>query len=260
VWSFSSSLLTLHPLLFCLLGLLFLPAAGKAATLEVRALLVPEQEAVLSSQISGIIIKLPFEEGERFKEGDTLVELDCRILRAELSKAEMDLEAASETHGANLRLQEFGSVSELEVAVSSAKKKRAQAEVLLTRTRIEMCIIAAPFNGRVISRQANPFENINPEDKLLEILDDSQLKIHLLIPSYWLRWLETGTAFNLVVDETGKKYEARVTGIGARVNPVNQTLEVRAAINGENPELLAGMSGTAFFNAPPGFSGPGDNR
>lgn len=237
-----------------IIAALLISASGYAAQLEVRVLLVPEQEAVLSSQISGRIINLPVKEGERFKKDQTLVELDCQILKAELKKAQMDLEAATETLSANLQLQEFGSASVLEVAISSAKKKRAQAEVRLMQTKVEMCEVKAPFEGRVITRKANPFENINPGDELLEILNDKQLKLHLLIPSNWLLWLKPGCPFKVFIDETGQEYAATVVGLGAKVNPVNQTLEVRAAIKGSHAELLAGMSGTAFFN-PPAESG-----
>jgi len=236
-----------------LLGVLFLAGSAQAADdLEVRALLVPAQEAVLSSRIDGCIVRLPVEEGDRFQRNQDLVEFDCTILKAELDKARMDLEAAVETHEAQLRLQKFGSTSELEVAVASAKRKRAAAEVLLMETKVGMCVIVAPFSGRVIKRRAHPFENVRPDDPILEILDDTQLKLHLLVPSRWLRWLQAGQGFVVRVDETGRKYTATVTGLGARVNPVNQTLEVEAAIAGSHAELLAGMSGTAFFAPPPG--------
>lgn len=229
------------------------PSVSFGVQEEVRALLIPEEEAVLSSQISGQILRLPVKEGERFKKGQTLVELDCQIFKAELKKAQMDLEAATETLSANLQLQEFGSVSALDVAVSSAKKKHAQAEVQLVQTKVEMCEVKAPFEGRVISRKANPFENVKPGDELLEILNDKQLKLHLLIPSNWLLWIKIGSAFTVTIDETGREYKAKVVSLGAKVNPVNQTLDVRAEIKGPHPELLAGMSGTAFFN-PPGDS------
>lgn len=221
-----------------------------AEHLKARALLVPVREAVISSQIDGRIVSLPVEAGDYFKKGQLLVELDCRILNAELQKAKMDLEAAGETHGAKLRLKEFGSVSDLDVAISSAKKKRAQAEVLLKETRVKMCRIESPFSGRVIKRMANPYENVTPDNPILEILDDKQLKLHLLVPSLWLQWLREKCKFGVRIDETGKEYQAVVTGLGARVNPVNQTLEVEAAFIKNHSELLAGMSGTAVFALP----------
>ena len=221
-----------------------------AEYLKARTLLVPVREAVISSQIDGRIVSLPVEAGDCFKKGQLLVELDCRIFNAELQKAKMDLEAADETHGAKLRLKEFGSVSDLDVAISSAKKKRAQAEVLLKETRVKMCCIESPFSGRVIKRMANPYENVTPDNPILEILDDKQLKLHLLVPSSWLQWLRKKCKFSVRIDETGKEYQAVVTGLGARVNPVNQTLEVEAAFIKNHSELLAGMSGTAVFPLP----------
>ena len=231
------------------IGLLFLIAAlpARGEVLQVRALLVPVQEATLSSPVDGRIVRLPVAEGSRFEKGEPLVEFDCDILKAELEKARMDLEAAAETHDAQLRLQTFGSSSELEVAVASARRKRAKAEVLVMETKVGMCSIVAPFSGRVVKWQANPHENVGSDDPILEILDDSQPELHLLVPSAWLAWLQTGQKFSLRVDETGGRYDAMVTSLGARVNPVNQTLEVKAAISGSHPELLAGMSGTAHF-------------
>jgi RND family efflux transporter MFP subunit len=231
-----------------LVTLLLLPqAAYGAGGLEVRAMLVPQREAVLSSQIDGRIVELPFESGDSFAKDQLLVGLDCEVIGAELQKAKMELAVAAETHGAKLRLQEFGSVSELEVAVASAKEKRAQAEVLLKEARAGMCLIKAPFAGRVVKRTANPYENITPEDPILEIIADKELKLHLLVPSVWLQWLAVGQRFKVTLDETAKTYPAEITGLGARVNPVNQTLEVEAAFLDNHPELLAGMSGTAYL-------------
>lgn len=240
----------LKALVLCLFVLLLGPPPLPAGTLEVRALLVPEREAVLASQINGRILRLPVEQGERFSQGQLLVELDCEILKAEREKARMDLEAAIETHEANLRLQEFGSASDLEVAVSSARRKRAEAEVLLAEARVKMCRIEAPFAGRMVKREANPHENVTPDQPLVEIVDDSRLKLHLLVPSDWLQWLGRGQRFLVRIDETGGEYRAEVTRLGARVNPVNQTLEVEAAFTRDYADLLAGMSGTALFTPP----------
>ncbi|MCK5341646.1 MAG: efflux RND transporter periplasmic adaptor subunit [Desulfobulbaceae bacterium] len=233
--------------LCCILVPLWVNAAEKA---EVRGLLVPETESVLSSQIAGRITDISVKEGDRFKKDQTLVTFDCSILKAELQKARMKLEAATETHDANLQLMELGSTSELEVALSSARMKGAKAEVLVNEAKTDMCVIKAPFSGRVVKRPVQPFESVKGGDPLLEILDDLRLRVHLLIPSQWLRWLKQGTPFTIRIDETGKTYKGKVTMTGARVNPVNQTLEVSASISGKNNELLAGMSGTAIFTLP----------
>ncbi|MBU1193602.1 MAG: efflux RND transporter periplasmic adaptor subunit [Proteobacteria bacterium] len=234
----------------------FLSVMAFARDFEARALLVPEHEAVLSSQISGQIVKMPFSEGSHFSKGQALIELDCQILRSELKKAQMDFEAAKQIHDANLRLQKFNSVSELEVAVSAARMKSAQANVQLARTKVGMCVVNAPFNGRVVTHQSKLYENIAPGDKLIEVIEEKTLKLHVIIPSNWLQWLKPEARFQVYIDETGKTYTANVTGFGAKVNPVNQTIKAHAVIQGDHAELLSGMSGTARFTAPLEITSP----
>jgi hypothetical protein len=55
--------------------------------------------------------------------------------------------------------------------------------------------------------------------------------------------LRIGGAFRVQIDETRKAYPARFIRLGARVDPVSQSIKVVAAINGKYPELMAGMSG-----------------
>jgi multidrug efflux pump subunit AcrA (membrane-fusion protein) len=113
-----------------------------------------------------------------------------------------------------------------------------------------MCIIDAPFNGRIIKRLAQPFESVNQGEPLIKILDDSELKVELYVPSKWLLWLKQDTEFTVRIDETGKTYPARMTALGARVDAVSQSIEITAVISGNHPELLAGMSGEARFQVP----------
>ena len=125
--------------------------------------------------------------------------------------------------------------------------EKAKAEYALVKAQVDMCIIAAPFNGRVVKRIARPYESVNQGEPLIEILDDSELKVELYVPSKWLLWLKEDTEFTVQIDETGKTYPARMTALGARVDAVSQSIEITAVISGVHPELLSGMSGEAHF-------------
>jgi membrane fusion protein (multidrug efflux system) len=72
------------------------------------------------------------------------------------------------------------------------------------------------------------------------------------VPSVWLRWLRTGRTFQVQIDETQKTYTARLSRVGARVDPVSQSVKVAAAIQSKSPELMAGMSGKVLLNPPEG--------
>lgn len=226
------------------------PAPEAEAPSSVRALLTPNQEATLSSQIGGRILSIPLDEGGVFKSGESLVQFDCRQQEAELNKARALMDGKSKLFEANLKLKRLGSISEPELAASEAEVKQAYAEATVAETRTSMCQIQAPFAGRVVKRRAQPFETVAAGAPLLEVVDDSRLRVQLIVPSRWLAWLKPGAGFSVQVDETGKAYPARLTALGARVDPVSQTLEVKGEVVGQFPELLAGMSGTALFTTP----------
>lgn len=78
---------------------------------------------------------------------------------------------------------------------------------------------------------------------MLDILDDRVLELEFLVPSSWLVWLKVGHGLKVRIDETRKTYPARFVRIGARVDAVSQSIKVVAAIDGQYPELMAGMSG-----------------
>jgi multidrug efflux pump subunit AcrA (membrane-fusion protein) len=105
------------------------------------------------------------------------------------------------------------------------------------------CQIAAPFSGRVAEQKAREQQYVQPGQPLLDIIDDSVLELEFLVPSVWLSWLKVGGALRVQIDETRKTYPAKFIRIGARVDPVSQSVKVVAAISGRFPELMAGMSG-----------------
>jgi RND family efflux transporter MFP subunit len=217
---------------------------------EIRALLVPASEATLSSQIAAQIQEIRVKDGERFKKGDILIMFDCAVNRAELRKAQAELQAASKTYSANQQLIKHQAVSKLELAISAAEVSKASAQVSLAKAKVEMCEVRAPFNGRVVKVQVKPFESYPVAQPLISILDDTKLKMELFVPSNWLLWLKPGQKFTVTIDETGKTYPANITGIGARVDAVSQTLALTSEIVGSHPELLSGMSGVAQFQVP----------
>jgi len=217
---------------------------------DVRVLIVPLVETVLSGEIPARIERIRVDIGDRFKSGRNLVVFDCETYKAQLEKAKVELTEARKIFEINKRLDALQSVSEIEMAASAAKMEMAKAEMSLRKTQIKKCTVKAPFSGRVVRRKANPFEYVSPGQPLLEVIDDVHLRLQLLVPSRWSKWMKKKLRFKVHIDETGKDYTARITALGARVDPVSQTLEVRAKIDGKHRELLAGMSGTAHFDIP----------
>ena len=226
------------------------PASAPLDKREIRAQLMPRRYTTLAAEIGAKVSRLPVVEGGRFKAGETLVAFDCSLQQAQLNKAKAALGSADKTWSANQRLAELNSVGRVELDVSAAEVAKAKAEVAANAAVIGKCSLGAPFAGRIAEQRVREQQYVQPGQALLEIIDDSQLELEFIVPSKWLVWLKPGHSFPVAIDETGKSYPAKVQRIGARVDPVSQSVKLSATIDGKFPELIAGMSGRVLMTPP----------
>ncbi|HEX7968848.1 MAG TPA: efflux RND transporter periplasmic adaptor subunit [Stellaceae bacterium] len=223
---------------------------GGAAPQEIRAQLTPRDYTTLASENAGRIDRIATRAGEHFKKGDVLIVFDCVAQRAQAAKARAVLFAAEKTYAVNRRLADLKSIGQLELDVSQAEIEKAKADVAIGDAAVSKCSITAPFSGVTIEQKAREFQYTTPGQPLLDVLDDRNLEVEFIAPSRWLPWLRPSYAFAIRVDETGKNYPAHITALGARVDPVSQSIKVTGAFDNAYPELISGMSGRIEI-APP---------
>jgi RND family efflux transporter MFP subunit len=243
------------PALVCFILAAGLLAASWSAPLSasaqedgrIRVQLTPFQQTTLSSEIAANISRLPLREGETFKAGQQLIEFDCSLLNAQLHKAEASAEAAREAFKVSRRLVELNSISSLEADQAEAKAKEAEAELAAMRVTVSKCSLEAPYSGRIAKLHVDAHQYVTPGKPLMDILDMSRLEVKMIVPSRWLVWLKPGGRFTIRIEELGRSYPARVVRLGARIDPLSQTIPLAGEIVGQHEELLPGMSGTASF-------------
>jgi membrane fusion protein, multidrug efflux system len=223
--------------------------AFEAGSLDApRGIVISRSKAVLGSELMARIIKLPFSDGERFVAGDTLLEFDCRRYKAELDAARAEQRAAQLSVKENTELRRHRAVGLNELEISQAKFAQAKASADALAVRLSQCTIVAPFSGRVVEKIVNEFEIPKANEPLLKIIDDKSLEIELIVPSDWLAWLQVGEEFSFRIDETRRAYSVRLSGIGAAVDPISQTIRIRAKFADAPDDVLPGMSGSARFD------------
>lgn len=225
------------------------PAADKDG--RIRTQLNARNAVTIAAEIPARVATLRLREGDAFRAGELLVGLDCSLHQSQQRKAEAAVEAASAVVASNQRLSELNSIGALEVQQGQARLKEAQAELAGNRLLVNRCNISAPFSGRVAKRHVAAHQFVAPGNPLLDIIDTGQLEVQMIVPSRWLAWLRPGAAFQVDVEELGKRYPARVQRLGAQIDPVSQTVAVFGVMDGNQPGLLPGMSGWAVFPGRP---------
>ena len=215
---------------------------------SIRVLLSPAMETTLVAPMQGVLASLDVSLGGAVKAGQELATLDCTEPDARFQLAEAELESSLMVMGVKKRLRELTAAGDLEVVLAQAEVERARAGVALAEAQRDKCRISSPFAGRIVRIHAKPFQGVEAGTPLVELVSDGHLKLRLNVPSNLVTSIRIGTRFSVDIDETGKRYEAQVTAINAKVDAVAQTLELEAALLNVHPELLSGMSGVAQFS------------
>jgi len=225
-------------------------ANSSAEDKRIRIQLVSPDAVTLSSELAAKIAELPLKEGEAFKHGDKLVSFECSLYDAQFKKAEAIADSARKLLQVNKRMSDLQSVGELELEQSAAKLREAEAEQHYMETSVSKCVIRAPFNGRVAKRLVAQHQYVNTGTPLLDVIGSEQLELQMIVPSNWLAWLKPGQAFTVNIEELGKAYAAEVVRLGARIDPLSQTIPITGKLTHTAPELLTGMSGWADITPP----------
>jgi membrane fusion protein, multidrug efflux system len=233
-----------------------MPLLGSVALTQapgdsLRVLLVPALDTTLSSPVAGRITVIESALGASFGAGKVLIGFDCEEPQARLQMARAELDGALESHEAKVRLQGLEQASDVEVLLAAAAAAKAKAALALGTAQVAQCRVLAPWNGRVAKLHVRNHMSVAAGQPLLDLVKTGPLKLKLSVPSRRLAQLKAGVVFEVAIDETGKTYAARVTAINSRIDPVSQSVEIEAAMAREHAELLAGMSGTARFEAAP---------
>ncbi len=230
-----------------ILASFFLSTQAHSQDMESRALVVASQEAVLSSELAARIENIAVKEMQRFKKGDLLIQFDCSLYEAQKDVVSANANGALIKLKSDEQMLQMRSIGKYELELSISEYEKAKSELRIAELNVERCQIKAPFDGAVEEVVVNTFETIQPQVELMKIIQTDILELEMVVSSEWISWLTIGHPIKVYIDEIQKDFNASVSGIGANVDPVSQTIQLKGTITNASPALLPGMSGRVVF-------------
>ena len=108
-------------------------------------------------------------------------------------------------------------------------------------------VLRSPLSGVVLSRNAQPGAVVGAGTQLVSVTDPTSLWLQVNAPEKLASLFRAGGILHFTVPAyPGEKFDARVTAVGAALDPDSRTLLVRATVlNGNQklkPEMLASVS------------------
>lgn len=176
-------------------------------TLPAEAVIEATRLATVATQVSGRIVAVKVEAGQRVRAGQLLMSVDAReaaenvaAARAQLAQAEANFQRTQ-----NLFKQKFVSQAALDQAEAALKSARAQAGA--AGAGASHASVTAPLSGIVAQRHAELGDLAMPGKPLVTVFDPQGLRAVASIPQYKLKdALQAKTARVEVVDSKSRRW------------------------------------------------------
>jgi RND family efflux transporter MFP subunit len=256
----------------------------EATVLNASGYVTARRQATISSKVTGRVLEVLIEEGMEVEEGQIMARLDDSNARVSLGLAEAELAAArsalNETEvrraEAEVDLSRIKELVERNV-VSEAELDRAQAafDSLVARieqqqTQIEVAAqrvavwqqeiddrtIRAPYDGVVVSKNAQPGEMISPlsaggaftRTGIATVVDMSSLEIEVDVNESYINRVRAGQAVEATLDAYSDwQIPAHVIAIVPTADRQRATVRVRIGFEELDPRILPDMGVKVAF-------------
>lgn len=205
-----------------------------------RGRLIPDEEVDLSFQTSGQIVQINFSEGGEVRKGQLLAKVNDAPLQAQLKKLEAQLKLAQDRVYRQSALLEKDAVSKEAYEQVKTDLEALNADIQLVRANIDLTELRAPFDGIIGLRQVSEGAYASPATVVAKLTKISPLKVEFSIPERYSGRLKAGAMVSFTVDGNLDTFYANVYATESKIDPITNTLTVRALYPNRNGRLLPG--------------------
>ncbi|TAE29549.1 MAG: efflux RND transporter periplasmic adaptor subunit [Candidatus Kapaibacterium sp.] len=211
------------------------------SNLNVTGSLLAAEEVELRSELSGIVTKLILREGQSVQKGSILLKLNDAELQAQLRKLLSRKKLLEEQEFRQRALLEIKGISQNEYDIALNEVQANKAEIDLAQAQIARTELRAPFSGSIGLRYVSEGAYITPQSRIATLTNVSMLRLDFAIPGQYAPLVRLGDKVSFTLQGTDNRYEARISAIEPRIDPMTRTVQIRALFsNNRTPKLFPG--------------------
>ena len=226
------------------------------------------QEIDLSFRVSGPLITLPVNIGDEVSIGDVVARIDPRDYEVRLRSAQGELnESMAIVKRAEADYKRIKSIFETDpgavsqVAVDNvlqvrdsgrAKVDALRASVATTKDQLSYTHLKAPFDGIVVNKYVENFQDVRAKQAVVRIIDDSHIEMIISIPESLISLVPQVRNLEVIFDAfPDRKIPAEIKEIGKEASKTTRTYPVTLIMQQpDDINILPGMAGKATGEAP----------
>lgn len=209
---------------------------------EALGTLQANESVAITSQVTETISVVHFDDGQRVRAGDPLVEMTSAEEHALLEEARVRAREAERQYDRVKSLVAQRSASESLLDERRRDLDTARALLAAIESRVADRFIKAPFDGVLGLRNVSPGALVEPGDRITTLDDDRLMKLDFSVPSVHLASLQPGLGIEATSSAFGARlFKGVVRGIDSRIDPVTRSVRVRAILPNPDFRLKPGL-------------------
>jgi RND family efflux transporter MFP subunit len=214
----------------------------------------PEVSEV-SSEVSGSVMQVTFDEGQRVRKGDVLVRLDADLLEktlvstralhgqtlADLEKATLDLKRIEKLYREESIAEQVYDENRFRVKSLEKKGESLKADVERLEVELSKKTVRAPFGGVLLNKRVDRGEWLSPGGAVATLARDDTMDVIVEVPGDVVPFVSKGGSVQIWV--AGKETQGRVTAMVPRGDIATRTFPVKIQVRNRY-SLIEGMEAT----------------
>ncbi len=229
------------------------------ALLSATGYLVADKQSKITPKISGKVVKLNFDVGDKVARGQVLAVLESTTMEAQLAEADAALGQAQQEYNRQLALWKQGVTSRSLLDNAEAQLKAARARVAQIRINMTDMTVRAPFDGTIATKNTEVGEVISsvtlgqvsgtlPAGAICTIVDLNTLEVVADVNEGSIGQLREGQPAEVTVDAfPNRKWRGILRQIIPTADRAKAIVQVKVKIINPDARLLPEMSATASF-------------
>ncbi len=208
----------------------------------------PIKELVYVSDVAGRVINILTDKGSWVSKGQTLINVDDEMLKADFMASEASYNALKVDYERFTKASEAGGITKQQLDNMQTQLIAAESRYRTSKRRLQDATIKSPMAGYINERYFEVGAYLNPGARLFDIVDDSQLKLRCNVTELQVLKLSKGQNAGLTSSSFPEEmFSGTISFIGAKAD---RGLSYPIEINIQNKKgLRAGMYVTAHFEA-----------
>jgi membrane fusion protein (multidrug efflux system) len=194
----------------------------------------------LKNEVAGRVVLINLPEGKFVNSGTLLVKLFDEDLQATLLKLQSQLAIQQQIYKRQTELIKVSGISQNDYDLTGLQLNSLKADIEVQKTMIRKTEVRAPFDGVIGLRNVSIGAIVTPSTLLATIRTTNKLKLDFFVPEKYSSKIRQGMKIKFSMSNSEKLYEATVMATEEGINDATRNLKVRAIVNSQSDELLAG--------------------